>query len=1010
MPSKDGALRAQKPPQIAAICVLYALAFWPTANIRAEGEPAEDFLKRLRAAGYFDIAITYLDRLDDYPGVDAKLREAIALEKAHTFIDSAVVARTATARDESFLAAEQQLTEFLKLPSHPRLSEARLQLGKLQMVRAAQLMAGKVDDEKRKAARESYLAAAKTFDEIVNNLREELKAMQGQKIDAAKEPEKAAQRDTYRAEFLQGQLNAGESRRLAARTFDDPAKDGKNLLDEALVSFTDLSDKYDGYVQGAIAMLYRGQVMQDLGDREKALDSYIRMLEQPEADPLRDAKFQATSGLIQLYLTDKEPKFDQAIDRGQPILDTARPDEKRSQSVQQLRVDLAKAYLAKAADKSQKPPDAKRAQTNGRQLLFAASKVPGTHLSEAETILADLGISKEDEVELPKAEDPKSFAEALQSAIQLYEAAEALQKNLTTIEKDAKAIEQVKELQKQLTETRAIAVMILSRGMSMVTVETDVESINQARQLLAYLLFQEKRYRESAVVGSFLALQSPGNDTGLRGGLIGLTSLQYLLTEAGDQDNTGLIGQLRDLGEYLTKTWPNDPQAAVAQGIMIRLALGKDRWDEAKQLVAKMPSGSERASYERLMGQLLWNKSVMSRQDGDEEQAKSLLNEAQASLDAGLKGTDGKLVDPEALQAALVLAKIYMRLEKDKEALETLDNSKFGPLKLVDKQGAPSETFKSDLYATELQAVVSRMTSPEGDAEKLLDRATSAMENLRKSITGDDAQAKLVPIYMGMARNIREQLDSAPPDRKTKLIDAFRVFLDRIAQSSQDPDTLLWVGQTLSQMGESAMAPGESVASGQAKDLVTSAVETFENLKANAKDLPLTVDYQLGRSYRLLGRYKDAVEVLANILTQKPMMLDAQVEAATAYEQWAGTDPARAGLIYKAALAGTRPNPNHPKKENTIWGWGVISQRTSGNPKFSEMFFDARYHVAKCRFLMGSANKSEQEMERAVSDITQVAALYPEMGGAAKRQEFDALLKEIQKRLGRKPEGLPPMK
>ena len=79
------------------------------------------------------------------------------------------------------------------------------------------------------------------------------------------------------------------------------------MLDEALVAFTDLSEKYPKFVQGAIAMLHRGQVQEDLGQIEQARDAYLRMLEQPEADPLRDSKYQAMTGLIRLSLPNHHP-------------------------------------------------------------------------------------------------------------------------------------------------------------------------------------------------------------------------------------------------------------------------------------------------------------------------------------------------------------------------------------------------------------------------------------------------------------------------------------------------------------------------------------------------------------------------------------------------------------------------------------------------------------------------------------------------------------------------------
>jgi hypothetical protein len=134
------------------------------------------------------------------------------------------------------------------------------------------------------------------------------------------------------------------------------------------------------------------------------------------------------------------------------------------------------------------------------------------------------------------------------------------------------------------------------------------------------------------------------------------------------------------------------------------------------------------------------------------------------------------------------------------------------------------------------------------------------------------------------------------------------------------------------------------------------------------------------------------------------MMLDTQMEAARAYEQWAGSiGPQFAARAYASAFSGARPGADG---KNIIWGWGRISKMVSGRPEFREQFFEARYHVALCRFLMGKAEQNNKVIEQAATDITQVAALYPEMGGRERHAQFDLLLKEIQKVLGKNPDGL----
>lgn len=988
--------------------MLLAISLFTSSGAQAAGEPAADFLTRLRAAGYYDTAITYLDRLDLYPGVDPEFSSAVILEKAQTYIDAAVNSRSPKARDEFFRKAESELGIFLNQGSHPRQAEARLLLGKLQMVRASQLMSGKPDDAKRASARESYLAAAKTFDTIVESLRETLKEMQGAKIDADKDPKAAARRDQYRGEFLQGLMSSGEARQMAAQTYKNPSVQGKKLLQEALVSFEDLSEKYSAYVQGAIAMLNRGLVQEELGKKDEALDSYLRMLESPDAEPLRDAKIQATSGVIRLSLAEQPPKFQAAIDRGQGMIDSLRMNERRLPNVAQLQVDLAKAYLEKAKDKDhQKPGDLKRAESDGRQLLIKVSKLPGAHVAEAKKLLADMGIdSGEQASALPTAEDPKSLSDAIEKSRELLQISESLSESLAVLQQQPDPSEEIKaqtaEIETQLTESRALAIQILRRGLSMVNFQSDVETANQARQFLAYLLYQDKRFREAMVVGGFLAKSAPAKEIGLKGGMLAINSLQMLLIE--NPENESLITHLASLGKYLTETWPEDSQSSNAQGVLIKLALRNEKWDEARGLIEKLPAGPEQASLNRLLGQLLWNRYIQTRQAGDAEQADNFLKRAETDLRAGLEGIAGGLADVDAMRSALILAKIYLRRDDVEQAAMVLNHPKFGPSNLVETLGTPDENFASDLYSTELQVIVAQMTSASGDTKTLMDRATQVMEELRASVSGANAQARLTGIYMRMARDIREQLDTSGPDQKTKLIQAFRVFLQQMSTTTEDDATLQWIGQTLMQLAEASMQAADTKAVGQAAELLTTASATFERLKNKSTDVPLAIDFQLGRAQRLLGDYKAAVDTLDQLLRKKPMMLDAQMEAAHAYEQWAGILPAKfVGKAYEAALSGARPDA---KKQNVIWGWGKVSQLTSRDPQFREMFFESRYHVALCHYQWGKATKNKALIEKSKTDITKVAALYPELGSPQQRLRFDQLLKRIQKDLGQPPVGL----
>ena len=88
------------------------------------------------------------------------------------------------------------------------------------------------------------------------------------------------------------------------------------------------------------------------------------------------------------------------------------------------------------------------------------------------------------------------------------------------------------------------------------------------------------------------------------------------------------------------------------------------------------------------MGQLLWNKSIQTRQDGDAAAADQLLVEAGKELKVGLDGIAEGLADGEAMKAALVLAKVALKQGQIQSASNALENQKYGPVPLLERQGA----------------------------------------------------------------------------------------------------------------------------------------------------------------------------------------------------------------------------------------------------------------------------------------------------------------------------------
>ena len=113
---------------------------------------------------------------------------------------------------------------------------------------------------------------------------------------------------------------------------------------------------------------------------------------------------------------------------------------------------------------------------------------------------------------------------------------------------------------------------------------------------------------------------------------------------------------------------------------------------------------------------------------------------------------------------------------------------------------------------------------------------------------------------------------------------------------------------------------------------------------------------------------------------------------------------------YILAIRGTHKIEGKDGAETyMIWGWGGIARRTQSSESHRDLFHEARYNLALCRFkdaLTSSGAERTNLLEQAQRDIVIVYTLYPKMGGKLWYDRYDALLKQIQKRLGVKEDGL----
>jgi tetratricopeptide (TPR) repeat protein len=170
--------------------------------------------------------------------------------------------------------------------------------------------------------------------------------------------------------------------------------------------------------------------------------------------------------------------------------------------------------------------------------------------------------------------------------------------------------------------------------------------------------------------------------------------------------------------------------------------------------------------------------------------------------------------------------------------------------------------------------------------------------------------------------------------------------------------------------------------------------------------------------YQELGDWEKAQEQIDWILADSTRQnsLEAQVMAAEVL-QAAGMKAVKDGDTEKAnswlreAASGRKAEPI------VIWGWSNIANKVArqgleGNdPKIQknrDIFFEARLRVAECllaRARLPGNKDRESRLATAETAIAMTRKLYPDLGGDAFTKRYERVLRDVQKELGKKPDG-----
>lgn len=994
------------------VCLLHAS--WSRAD-----EPVEEYLAALQEQQYYDVALRYLDRMATSELVTAEFKEELDYRRGLLLVERSRTTSHPGRRRDYLTQAEAALQRFVSShSSHPSAALARSQLGNVTIERARSLV------KQAKAEEPVNQSLLKQAGEVYEQGHQMLVQSRGEIGEQYKQL--VTNRDDERLpavkhQYVQTYLAIARVLFEQADTLEADENAYRAKLAEAAEEFEDVAQKYRKFSAGVYALLFEGECYQKLGEHGRALTYFKELLaNQDNTAPVRRLKSLAVARSVTSFVA--VDKIDRAISIAEQWLASARGSEANDPAWSEVKLALAKAFQQKSTT-AEKQSDANKALASARELARELTRGKAPLRKEAQTLLVSLGrgSDKEDTPD-PAPAASASFAEAKEAAHRFLDdmksasmTASILSSQLDKIRDAARKAEieaKLSEARTKEEQSSQQALELFERAADLATDE-DRDALGAVRYYLAYLYYSRERYRRAAILAGYVALREPDSLAARECANVALAARQRLYQTTAPDQRTIHSDRIVELAELMITKWPGQPQAESALSTLLDLTIQKGDLAKAQAFLDRIPEDSpRRGSAELRIGQALWRnylQGVTAAQTQNDLSPRPelirLKEEARRILSDGIsRGTKTKPTET-FIRSALSLAQIHVDAQQPAKALEVLQDERFGALHLA-RTNSPWATKIPGLilesYRTAIRAHVALAADP-NSTQTEIKIAQNLLDELRDQLKDQpDGNARMISIYVGLARGLERQLAEADSNARAGLSKGFETFLRNAAGDSEDPTILSWVADTLYGMGK-GMLDGERT-SPQAQRFFTEASKTYERViqlartQPNALSSEQLTQLQVRRAmcYRQIGNYQQAVELFAEVLTRRTKILNVQIEAANTLQSWG-----RAGNPqgYWLAIQGTEPGKDG---KNVIWGWGRIANIVSKNPSYRSTFHQARYNIAQCRYQLALAKSGKEQkslLSRAKTDILATQKLF-DLGGPAQRQKYETLLKSIQKSLG----------
>jgi cellulose synthase operon protein C len=977
-------------------------------------EPYREFIHGLQQRQYFDLAMDYLQQIDEDPATPEDVKILIPYEKARTLLAESRTLRNQEARLAQLDEAQAMFEAFSRVaPEHPLRGQANTERARI-LLDKARLEIYAADEPANRGNREAFRGRARQYiqqaREVFQQAHDQHQATWESMKGFIPEEEKArrAARDEAEALYMQAQLDLGRTIYEEAQTYDRGTKERAEMLDQAAAAFEEIHQKYRSQIAGLHARMWQAKCFEEQDEIRKALGIYNEILDHPGRS-LQDLKDRVRWFRLICLNHEERQDYQLVIDEAIQWRNDAGPRVRTDVGLG-IQYELAKALEELANQRT--TPEATASNLRNQALSHARTinRYPGPLKAVSGAMVQRLMVALNRE-----PGDPQDFDTAYGTANLLLEDIKKLNAQIEEAQSkgDTKAAQ---EAQQTLLATAGEMTRLFDLALKLSDARTDPEQINIAHFRLAYSYFIQQKYLEAGVVAQHVARKFAESqpEVAVESAYIALASFDRVFAEADPQNRDFEMQQVLATAQLIIDTWPESDRAIDARTAVARVYRQADEPEKAAEWYSQVPETAQQyASAQLSAGQSYWNAyltkaSLPKDERPPAEQLADWKTNAEEHLSIGVARRQQQLPAEEPTPDDLAFGKLSLVQIRNSEGVYKTMDGKVGAIELLTEEPhsvlsavsiAERETRPTTAGTVKSKAIASLAYQQLLRAHigiRDLEAARQTREQLEAIAGAGDEAGALTQVYVEFGRELQKELEqlAAAGDtaRLNEVRGAFEQFLGDLfnRQEGQTFNSLLWIAETYT-----GLAEGSEDDAQKAQTYYNKAAETYNQMLAKASENPSFVDspgqvvgvrLRLVNCRRLQGDFQGAEDVIFAVLQERPTALEAQIEAARLYEGWAeaGTGDNVQNLQY---AIGGREEPAE------IWGWGLIAQKLQRSLDFGQaaenyeaMHLDARYHLASCQLQLGKEQTSTEQHDKHLTDaklgLQRFVAITPDIAEA----------------------------